>query len=48
MYVIVCDVLGKQHFSMYEVLTHEQEYNLTVLDTLSIGHLPMTLISPTN
>ena len=37
----------EKHFSIYEILIHKLEQFIEELDILSAGHLPITLISPT-
>ena len=39
--------ISEKHLSIYEVLVHTLEQFIEALDILSTGHLPITLISPT-
>ena len=39
--------VSEQHLSVYEVLIHKLEKFIETLDILITGHLPITLISPT-
>ena len=39
--------IGKQHFSIYEVVIHKLRQFIGTLDILNRGHLPISLISLT-
>ena len=39
--------IREQHVSIYELLIHQLEQFIEIIDILGTGHLPITLISPT-
>ena len=39
--------ISQQHLSFYEDLIHKLEQLIEALNILSTGHLPLTLVSPT-
>ena len=39
--------ISEQHLSVYEVFIYKLKQSIDALDILSIGHLPIALLSPT-